>query len=118
VLANIIDISPLTLLVLLVLALLILGPGKLPEVGAALGKSIREFRNATNDLRESADLSTSATPAPAAPAPATPAQAASTAGADVADQPPLDDKERIRQLEARLHELEQERQSGSDSAER
>ena len=39
-------LSPLHLLIILVVALLIIGPGKLPETGAALGKSIREFRDA------------------------------------------------------------------------
>ena len=33
--------GPLELIIILVIALLILGPGKLPDVGAALGKSIR-----------------------------------------------------------------------------
>jgi sec-independent protein translocase protein TatA len=32
------------LIVILVIALLVIGPGKLPDVGSALGKSIREFR--------------------------------------------------------------------------
>ena len=34
------------LLVILVVALLIFGPGKLPEVGSALGKGIRDFKRA------------------------------------------------------------------------
>ena len=38
------------LLVILVIALLFLGPKKLPEVAASLGKAIRSFRKATNDL--------------------------------------------------------------------
>lgn len=37
-------ITPLHLLVVLVVAVLILGPGKLPETGAALGKAVRAFR--------------------------------------------------------------------------
>ena len=32
------------LIVILVVALLIFGPGKLPEIGGALGKGIRDFR--------------------------------------------------------------------------
>jgi len=35
------------LLVVLVIALLFFGGNKLPEVGSALGKAIREFKNAT-----------------------------------------------------------------------
>ena len=34
------------LLVILVVALLIFGPGKLPEIGSALGKGIRDFKRA------------------------------------------------------------------------
>ncbi|MFQ5665212.1 MAG: twin-arginine translocase TatA/TatE family subunit [Candidatus Binatia bacterium] len=34
------------LLVILVIALVIFGPGKLPEIGGALGKGIRDFRKA------------------------------------------------------------------------
>jgi TatA/E family protein of Tat protein translocase len=71
-------LSPLHLILVLVIALLVLGPGKLPEVGAALGKSIREFRRATSDLQESVRLDALPAQVPAAvPAPAaTPAAAA------------------------------------------
>ena len=34
------------LLVILVVCLVIFGPGKLPEIGAALGKGIRDFQRA------------------------------------------------------------------------
>jgi len=40
------------LLVILGLALIILGPKKLPEIARGLGKAMREFRRATSDLRE------------------------------------------------------------------
>lgn len=36
------------LIIILVLALVIFGPGKLPEVGRAIGRSIREFKSATS----------------------------------------------------------------------
>jgi len=39
-------LSPLHLVIILVVALLVIGPGKLPETGAALGRAIRDFRNA------------------------------------------------------------------------
>ena len=35
--------SPLHLLVVLVIALLVFGPGKLPELGSSLGKAIRAY---------------------------------------------------------------------------
>jgi TatA/E family protein of Tat protein translocase len=44
------------LIVILVIALLIIGPGKLPDVGSALGKSIREFRKASSDVQEAAKI--------------------------------------------------------------
>lgn len=40
------------LLVILGLALIILGPKKLPEIARGLGKAMREFRRATNDIKE------------------------------------------------------------------
>ena len=36
------------LLVILVIGLIFFGPGKLPDIGTALGKSMREFRQAEN----------------------------------------------------------------------
>lgn len=40
------------LIVVLVVALIVFGPGKLPEVGKAVGKSIREFRQSTTESSE------------------------------------------------------------------
>ena len=37
------------LVLIMIIGLVILGPGKLPDVGKALGKSIREFKSASND---------------------------------------------------------------------
>jgi sec-independent protein translocase protein TatA len=66
------------LIIILVIALLILGPGKLPEVGASIGKSIREFRKASSDINESVKVDTSPLPAePASSQPAVDAPAAS-----------------------------------------
>lgn len=41
------------LILILIVVLVIFGPGKLPDVGNAIGKGIREFRRASNDLEES-----------------------------------------------------------------
>lgn len=38
------------LIVILVIALIFFGPGKLPQVGKALGSSIREFKKATREI--------------------------------------------------------------------
>ncbi|MCL4839818.1 MAG: twin-arginine translocase TatA/TatE family subunit [Thermoanaerobaculia bacterium] len=43
------------LLFILVLALLIFGPKRLPEIGRTIGKGLAEFRRASNDLKRSID---------------------------------------------------------------
>ncbi|MDX2170289.1 MAG: twin-arginine translocase TatA/TatE family subunit [Deltaproteobacteria bacterium] len=43
------------LVVILVVALLIFGPGKLPEIGGALGKGIRDFKKALEHKGTDAD---------------------------------------------------------------
>jgi sec-independent protein translocase protein TatA len=45
--------GPWELILLLVIVLIIFGPGKLPDIGNAVGKGIREFRRASSDLEES-----------------------------------------------------------------
>jgi sec-independent protein translocase protein TatA len=45
--------GPWELILLLVIVLIIFGPGKLPDIGQAVGKGIREFRKASSDLEES-----------------------------------------------------------------
>jgi sec-independent protein translocase protein TatA len=65
--------GPLELIIILVIALLILGPGKLPDVGSALGKSIREFRKAASDVQEATKVDVSPLPPVATPSQPTPA---------------------------------------------
>lgn len=48
------------LLFILVLALLIFGPRKLPEIGRTLGRALGEFRRATTDLKQTLDAEMSA----------------------------------------------------------
>ncbi len=40
------------LLIILVIVLIIFGAGKLPEIGAGLGKGIRNFKKATQEVSE------------------------------------------------------------------
>jgi sec-independent protein translocase protein TatA len=40
-------LGPTELILILVIALVIFGPSKLPEIGESIGKGIREFKNAT-----------------------------------------------------------------------
>ena len=76
------------MVVIAVIALIIFGPRKLPELGKSLGKSIAEFKRASNELkntledeirteelqdaRKSAQIPPTASMAPVPPAPAAP----------------------------------------------
>ncbi len=44
--------QPMHLILILLIVLIVFGPGKLPELGAGLGKSIREFKKAMRDGQE------------------------------------------------------------------
>ncbi|HLS66340.1 MAG TPA: twin-arginine translocase TatA/TatE family subunit [Pseudogracilibacillus sp.] len=44
-----------SLILILVVALLIFGPSKLPEIGKAAGNSLREFKNATKGIVDDED---------------------------------------------------------------
>ena len=72
-------LTPAHLLIILVIALIVIGPGKLPEVGAAIGKSFREFQKATSTTLE---------PAPAQPVAPAQQPFAGQVGM-VASQPPV-----------------------------
>jgi sec-independent protein translocase protein TatA len=89
-------LQPTHLLFVLVVALLVLGPKRLPEAGRALGKGIRDFRTAVSgeDQEHSSIMSAQAStavappPATAAPEPNPAATAvAPPAAPQVADQP-------------------------------
>lgn len=44
------------LVIILVIALVIFGPRKLPEIGGAVGKAIREFRKASDEIKKDVSL--------------------------------------------------------------
>jgi sec-independent protein translocase protein TatA len=46
------NIGPLELMVILVIALLVVGPHRLPEVGRSIGRGIREFRKAQDEVQK------------------------------------------------------------------
>ncbi len=50
---NMFGLQPWHLIVILAVALLVFGPSRLPEIGAAIGKSIREFRDAATTAQDS-----------------------------------------------------------------
>jgi TatA/E family protein of Tat protein translocase len=62
--------------VIMVLALLLFGPKRLPEIGRTIGKGMAEFRRATNDLKRTfeSEMAIDETPV-RRPPPATPIQA-------------------------------------------
>lgn len=68
-------IHPLWIVALIVIVLIVFGPGKLPELGGAIGKGLREFRKATSELtnevtKASTTDDTTARPQPPSPPPA------------------------------------------------
>jgi len=108
--------GPLELVIILVIALIILGPGKLPDVGASLGKSIREFRKASSDLQDAATVKVETTPLPptqtSQPPVATAAPYQQPAPADVPAPAASDPNARIAELERQLAEARQTGSSG------
>jgi TatA/E family protein of Tat protein translocase len=61
------------LVIVLALALVVFGPKRLPEIGGAMGKGIREFKKGTSDLAELGDATK--TEPPVAPPAARPVAA-------------------------------------------
>jgi sec-independent protein translocase protein TatA len=45
------NIGPTELIIILVLALIVFGPQRLPEIGRSIGRSLREFRRASDEIR-------------------------------------------------------------------
>src|SRR5262249_39117878 len=67
------------LIVIFVIALVVFGPRKLPEIGHSLGKAIAEFKRATNELQRTLEdevraeeIRSAATPTAASVEPASP----------------------------------------------
>ena len=51
------NIGPLELMVILLLALDVVGPSRLPEVGRSIGRALREFRKVQDEVRDSINFS-------------------------------------------------------------
>jgi sec-independent protein translocase protein TatB len=60
------------LLVILVVALIVFGPTRLPELARSLGRAMGEFRRASTDLRQTFNESLQDPKPPAPPAPPAP----------------------------------------------
>jgi sec-independent protein translocase protein TatA len=77
-------LQPMHLLLILVIALLLFGPGKLPQIAANLGKSIREFKGALSAQEEITVAPPAQQPAQAQPTQAQAAQPAQAPPAQAA----------------------------------
>lgn len=69
------------IIIILVVALLIIGPRKLPDLAKSLGKAFREFKHATDDIKQNFDLDAltrEESPLPSKKTPPTDAQAQQT----------------------------------------
>lgn len=69
-------VGPLELIIILAIALLLLGPRRLPELGSAVGKTIREFRKAASEVQEETSLETAPSRGPASTQTSRPSDAA------------------------------------------
>ena len=80
------NIGPLELMVILLLALVVVGPSKLPEVGRSIGRALREFRKVQDEVRDSINFNLDAEPVTPRPAtkPVTPPAAVERARAAAA----------------------------------
>lgn len=95
------DIGFQELLVIMVLALLVFGPEKLPELGRKLGRAMREFRRASDEFRSTVETNlrlhedTILPPSASDPVTGSPAGESAATGADsgsagTGDLPPVD----------------------------
>jgi len=95
------NIGPQELLLILIVALIVVGPQRLPELSRQIGKGLRELRKVQDEVKGTAklDLDEPKPPAPRKPASPTapavhrtprPAPTASEPGADEPAQPPAE----------------------------
>jgi sec-independent protein translocase protein TatA len=78
------NVGPMELVIVLVVALIVLGPKRLPEVGRSLGNGIREFKDSLSGENDHDDETHLDVEDP--PKPVTTAAAAAPAAPDAADE--------------------------------
>jgi sec-independent protein translocase protein TatA len=76
------NVGPTELMIVLVLALIVFGPKKLPEMGKSIGKGLSEFRKAQADIKREIREGMSETPSSATAPPTSEGAATSTAASD------------------------------------
>lgn len=96
---NFLGMGPMELMMILVLALIVFGPGKLPEIAGQVGRVVRDFRRTTSELSsefsrtlslEIEERKTTQAPAAAAEVPYEPVAAEHVVGSvEPAEAPPL-----------------------------
>lgn len=93
------------IIIILVLALILLGPQRLPDVAKQLGKGLREFKKATDDLKDQFETELYSEPKkPARPALVQPPEAAAPVPAQPPGPAPVASAENIPGLEAAMAE--------------
>ncbi len=76
------------IIILLVVVLIIFGPGRLPELGGAGGKAMREFRKATTELTNEVTTAAQAKPEPPPPTATASSESAAKGSTSEANPPP------------------------------
>jgi len=74
--------------ILLVVVLIIFGPGRLPGRGGEVGKAMREFRKATSELTNEVTTAAQAKPEPPAPTAAASSESTAKGSTSEANPPP------------------------------
>lgn len=74
------NIGPQELLIILVIALIFVGPAKLPELSRTIGKGLREFRKVQDDVKGMVKFDLDETPERATPKAASPTSPRTVAG--------------------------------------
>lgn len=87
------SVGPTEIILILIVALLVFGPQKLPEVGKSIGRGLREFRRASQEMKDEfiGGLDDESPPPPTYPtavAPPPDADAAATTPGSIAEEPP------------------------------
>ena len=61
------NIGPMELIVVLAIALIVLGPKRLPDAGRSLGRGLREFKDSVSGSSDRLEVESTPTPTAAAP---------------------------------------------------